>query len=731
MTTAILMASFCQAMASEPTDTTNISKNISLDEIVISATKVGKTTPVAYSEMSKQQLQKLNNGQGIPSLIIQTPSVVMTSDDGLGIGYAGFRIRGTDASRINVTVNGVPMNDSESHTVFWVNMPDFASSVNSIQIQRGAGTSTNGGAAFGATVAMETNKPAMQPDAFYSISAGSFGTMKNTISMSTGLLKNNLAFDARYSNVRSDGFRDRAAVRMQSYFGSATYYGTNTLLKFQAFGSSEKTYQAWNGTPSDSIAAGNRSYNSCGSYWEDGVEKFYKNQTDNYWQYHYHLMLSQQLNDYWNLNATLHYTNGKGYYEDYKANAKYSSYKLSNFVNSNGDTKKKTDLVRRKWLDNDFYGAVISTNYTKGNIHFTYGAAANRYDGDHFGRVIWAKTAEALPQPDYEYYRNNGDKWDYNTYAKATWQFLPFLSVYGDLQYRGIDYKIKGSDDKAGDNLDVSRHWDFFNPKAGITFNKGGNNAYASFSVAHREPTRDNFTEAGVDERPKHETLFDYEAGYNYTNSRFHAGANLYYMNYHDQLVLTGKISEIGETLTSNIDRSYRAGIEIMAGITPTEWFSWNANATFSRNKIKNFTQSVEIYDENWDFVKMEDTDLGTTDISFSPNIIANNSFDFTWKQFNASFTTQYVSRQYLDNSSSKRRSIDPYCVSNLRLGYTITPKFLKELSFDLTINNIFNAKYETSGWVWYAMVGGDYYQEDGLFTQAGTNVMGRMSIRF
>lgn len=722
--------SISQGFATEPVDSLKISKNISLDEIVVSGIKVSKKTPVAYSEMSKDELQRRNDGQGIPTLIMQTPSVIMTSDAGTGVGYSGFRIRGTDANRINITVNGVPVNDSESHTVFWVNMPDFASSVDNIQIQRGAGTSTNGAAAFGATVAMETQKPATQPYANYSFSGGSFGTFKNTVSAGTGLLNDHFVIDARYSNVQSDGFIDRATANMNSYFGSATYYGDNTLVKFQTFGSSEKTYQAWNGVPSNLLDT-DRTYNPCGEYKEDGVKKYYDNQTDNYWQQHYHLMASQRLNNNWNMNLTLHYTNGKGYYEDYKASAKYKSYKLPNFIDAEGNEQKKTDLVRRKWLDNDFYGAVFTTNYQTNKLHFTYGAAVNRYDGDHYGRVMWAKTAAALPKPDYEYYRNRGDKWDYNTYVKAIYNFIPILSGYVDLQYRGIDYTIKGSDDKAGDNVNVDKKWNFFNPKAGLTFTKDSHKAFASFAIANREPNRDNFTEAGPNEQPRHETLYDYEAGYSYTHSLFQLGTNLYYMKYHNQLILTGKISEIGEALTSNIKDSHRMGIELMASVKPLTWLEWRGNATFSRNRIKNFTESIEVFDADWNFLNMQDNYIGTTKIAFSPDIIANSMLDFSWKKFNASFNTQYVSRQYIDNTSSRERSIDPYCVSNLRLGYIFNPRFIKEIGVDITINNIFATQYETNAWVYSAVVGGERYKEDGYFTQAGTNVMARVNFKF
>ena len=356
----------------DPVDSLKISRDLSLDEVVVTATRVAKGTPVAYSEVSRNELTRKNDGQGIPYLISQSPSVIMTSDAGTGIGYSGFRIRGTDANRINITVNGVPVNDSESHTVFWANMSDFASSVDNIQIQRGAGTSTNGAAAFGATVAMQTQKPDLKSYAEYSLSAGSFGTVKNSVKLGTGLLHDHFVFDARYSNVQSDGYIDRATANMHSYFGSSTYYGDNTLVRFLTFGNIEKTYQAWNGVPS-SLLNSDRTYNPCGEYEENGIKKFYNNQTDNYWQQNYHLMASQRLGDLWNMNLTLHYTHGEGYYEDYKADSDFEKYQLPEYINGKGDTIRKSDLVRRKWLDNDFYGVVYSANYRSERLQMRFG----------------------------------------------------------------------------------------------------------------------------------------------------------------------------------------------------------------------------------------------------------------------------------------------------------------------------------------------------------------------
>lgn len=722
-----LLLSGVSVMAQERVDSTSVYE---LNEVVVSAVQARKETPVAFRNVSAAELRANNTGQSLPYLFMQTPSVVVTSDGGNGIGYASMRVRGTDANRINFTVDGVPVNDSESHGVFWVNMPDFASSVENIQIQRGAGTSTNGAAAFGATVSMQTQRPSLKPYLEVVSSAGSFGTFTNTFCGGTGLLWEHFVFDARYSNVQTDGYIERARADMNSYYGSAAYYNGGTMIKFQTFGSSEVTYQAWYGVDSAKLKT-NRRYNSCGAYKENGETKFYDNQTDNYWQHHYHLLATQRLSDRLNLNVTLHYTDGKGYYEDYKAGAKYASYKLDNYVDAKGKIHKKTDLVRRKWLRNDFYGALFRMNYTHDRLQASFGASANNYIGDHFGRVIWVKTSAALPKPNHEYYRNRGEKLDYNVYVKATYRFLPSLSAYADLQYRGIDYQINGSDDKAGDKVRVKKTFSFFNPKAGLSFERNGHHAYASFAVAHREPNRDNFTENGPSAQPAYETLYDYEAGYQYTGRIFRAGLNLYYMDYDNQLILTGKISEIGEKLTSNIKDSYRMGAELSGGVKVASWLDWNGHLTLSSNKIRNFTEYVDTYDANWNDLPQTSKNLGTTDIAFSPNLTFGSTFAFHWRGFSAAFMSSYVGRQYLDNTSSRQRSLDPYFVNDLRIGYTFRPRFMKEIGLDLNIRNLFNEMYETNGWTYSCILDGKRMTDSGYFAQAGTNMMARVTLKF
>lgn len=702
---------------------------LELNEVSVTAVYATKETPVAFQNISAERLKEGNTGQSLPYLLAGSPSLIMTSDGGNGIGYATFRVRGTDANRINFTVDGVPLNDMESHSVFWVNMPDFAASTGNVQIQRGAGTSTNGAGAFGATVSMNTQKPNLKPYAEIQSSAGSYASFSNSFMGGTGLLKDHFIFDFRLSNVQTDGYIDRASVNMSSYFASGSYYHGNTMIRFQTFGSSEKTYQAWNGVDADNLE-NNRTYNSCGAYDENGVTRFYDNQTDNYWQHHYHLIATQRINDDWDVNLTLHYTDGNGYYEDYKEDKDYVDFKLPNYTDASGNISESTDFIRRKWLDNDFYGAILRGNYNHDHWRISFGGAANRYVGDHFGRVMWAKTAESLPQPDYEYYRNRGDKLDYNVYAKAIYNFLPYFDAYADMQYRGIHYTIDGSDDVAGENLHVDVRYPFFNPKAGLHFGKDKHDAYASFSVAHREPNRDNFTESHT-QQPTYETLYDWEAGYSYHNHWMSAGVNLYFMDYDNQLILTGKISDIGEALTSNIKDSYRAGIELSAGCKILPCLQWEGNTTLSRNKILNFTEYVDTYDADWNSLPQTENYLGSTDIAFSPNITANSSFRFHWKDCSAEFLSSYVSRQYLDNTSSLLRSIDPYLVHHLRFGYGFHPKFLKELRLDVCINNLFNEAYETNGWSWSYLLNGERQQECGYFAQAGTNFMVKLGLKF
>ena len=728
-------------------------KTYSINELTVSSTRANNLSAVAYSEVTKEDIQRRNLGQDIPYLLALSPGFITTSDAGTGVGYTGFRIRGTDANRTNITVNGVPLNDAESHGTFFVNMPDFASSLSSVQVQRGVGTSTNGAAAFGASINMQTET--LNPKAYGEISSiyGSFNTNKNTLKLGTGLMSNGFAFDARLSNVTSDGYIDRAWVDMKSYYFSAGYYKNKTILKFLTFGGIEKTYQAWNGVNADSLKSHkvwngtdtvwskpNRTYNELGKYTDNsGNTQYYDNQTDNYRQTHYQLHWIQELNDKLNLNVTTHYTRGKGYYEEYKEARKYNEYGLIPDTIA-GLTQEKTDLVRQKWLENDFYGVTFALNYSDNRLNLTAGGAANRYDGDHYGKVIWVRNATNLDMSK-EWYRNRGVKDDINFYLKANAETFKNLFATVDLQYRYIGYTIKGADDKydsnSGKMIDITQehYYNFFNPKIGLTYKiDDSQDVYASFSISNREPNRNNYTERLVsDPKPKSERLLDYELGYRYASPEFSASANLYYMKYKNQLILTGKVSEIGELLTTNIPNSYRAGIELSAGWKPAKWFHWDANVAISENKIKKFTEEgVDVYDENWNWVDSKDTYIGTTNISYSPDFVANNVFVFNIKGLELALYSNYVSKQYFDNTSSDDRAIDAYFVSNLGAKYTLPVKGLKGIDLQLIINNIFNEKYENNAYSWYSYyLGSERINEKRYFPQAGTNLMGSVTIRF
>lgn len=714
-----------------------------INEITITSLLATDRSAVAYTNIDAEEIAQRNLGQDIPYLLALTPSFVATSDAGAGIGYTGFRIRGTDANRVNVTVNGVPINDAESHGTFFVNMPDFASSISSVQIQRGVGTSTNGAAAFGASINMETGIQHTEPYAEVSGTYGSFNTRKYTVKAGTGILDNKLAFDARVSGINSDGYVDRSSADLKSYFISAGYYGDNTTVKLLTFGGKEKTYLAWYGVDLDLVRLNpvkyKRTYNDLGEYIDDdGNLQHYDNQTDNYQQLHYQLHWQQKFTTALNLNLALHYTDGEGYYEEYRTERKYLEYRLTPVV-ENGITLKKTDLVRQKWLDNDFYGFTFALNYAKPRFNASLGGSANRYDGAHFGKVLWVRNPADDFNPEDDWYRNKGVKDDANVYLKTTAEIVKNLFASIDLQYRYIYYKMEGRDDKYDEVNGVMRDiaqthpFSFFNPKVGLNYRLNDqNDVYASFSIANREPNRNNYTDASENERPESERLYDTEIGYRFHSPRFSAGINVYNMQYKNQLILTGKYSEIGEALTSNIDDSYRRGVELTAGLKISDQLNWNGNLTFSQNKIHGFTEYFEVYDANWDWVETKAVELGTTDISYSPDLIFNSTVSFKHKQFGASLHSSYVGKQYIDNTSSDDRAINAYFVNNLALKYSIPVKNIQGLDFQLLINNIFNAEYESNGFNWDTYVlDGQRYNEKRYFPQAGTNFLTSITVRF
>jgi len=591
-----ILTSFFAIAQEKQKDTTKVNQ---LDEVLVSAVRVTSKTPVSFSNLNKKEIKFRNLGQDIPILMNYLPSVVTTSDAGNGVGYTGIRVRGSDATRVNVTINGIPYNDSESQGTFWVNMPDFASSVESLQLQRGVGSSTNGAGAFGASLNMLTDNYSKDSHGEISSSIGSFNTLKNTIKFSTGLMNDHFEMAGRLSNLKSDGYVDRASSDMKSYFLQGTYIGKTTLIKALAFGGKEKTYQSWYGLDSETLAT-NRTYNFAGMYTDsNGATQFYSNQTDNYKQDHYQLHWNEKVSENWNTNLAFHYTKGKGYYEEYQENQAFSDYGM---LPVSGQTT--TDLIRQKWLDNDFYGTTFSANYKNEKLDVIFGGGYNKYEGTHFGKVIWARFASQSELGDH-YYDNFATKTDGNIFAKANYQISPKISLFGDLQLRNVHYKA----DSPETGL-VNDTFNFFNPKAGLNYTINQKSTlYFSYARANREPNRTDYETGNV----KPEKLNDYELGWRYVTEKVKFNSNIYYMAYKDQLILTGNLDDVGNPIRSNSEKSYRLGLEVDATIAVSEKFFIRPNFTLSSNK--NIDLAVE--GENY----------GTTIITYSPSVIAGNMF--------------------------------------------------------------------------------------------------------
>ena len=704
--------------------------SIMSEAAIITSTRANEKTPVAYQNLNAEEISRKNQGRDIPFLLEQMPGLVTSSDAGAGVGHTSFRIRGTDMNRINITVNGIPLNDAESHGVFFVNMPDFASSVGSLQVQRGVGTSTNGAAAFGASVNLQTAPPPSEAYGLVSNSYGSFNTWRHNIETGTGLINGKWALDARLSKLSSDGFIDRATADLKSLYVSGGYYGKNTIAKLNIFSGKQNTYQAWDGVPSN-ILDTNRTYNGIGKYTDYlGNTKFYENETDNYQQDHYQLQISQRLADRLTGNFALHYTRGVGYYEQFKDNAKFSKYLIEPVAIPGNDSVfiSRSDIIRRKNLDNHFYGFTWSLNYELDKLRLVAGGSGSQYDGFHFGNVIWAEFAQTAGY-DHRWYENTGKKNDLNIYAKAQYQAAQKLSLYADLQLRGINYQLSGIDDNLRD-ITQTHDFLFFNPKAGLFYELNKENSlYLSFAIANREPNRSNYTDANPDkEMPHAETLYDYELGYHFNSDGFAASVNAYYMYYRDQLVLTGAINDVGKGIMTNVPESFRTGIELSGRASLAEKIHASANLTLSRNKIRNFTEFVDDWD-NWG--SQIETPLGSTNLAFSPNATAAAEIGWAFaKGFEASLNGKFVSRQYIDNTSSEDRSLDPYFVSNFRLGWVVEPNFVRGLEFSLNVNNLLNAEYETNAWVYRYYTEGIYGKDDGYFPQAGINFMAGVTVK-
>jgi len=681
------------AYAQQPT-TAQDSIN-TLDEVLVQAVRVNSKTPVTFSNISKEELAPRNLGQDIPVLLNYLPSVVTTTDAGNGIGYTSMRVRGSDASRINVTLNGVPYNDSESHGTFWVNMGDFASSVENIQLQRGVGTSTNGAGAFGASLNLLTDAFQKKSSAELSSSAGSFNSRKHTVKFSTGLMSDHFEIAGRLSNIESDGYIDRASSSLKSYFLQGTYAGKTTLIKALVFGGKEKTYQSWNGLEDPEKLANDRTYNTSGEYTdENGVTRFYDNETDNYQQDHYQLHWNEKLSEAWNTNLALHYTKGRGYYENYRDDADLEEYGLAP-VTIGGDEITSADLITRKWLDNDFYGTTFSANYKKEAVNVTVGGAWNRYEGGHFGEVIWSQYSGNV-RPDDRYYNDDAKKTDFNVFGKVNYQITNSLGIYGDLQYRRVNYKADGV---LADPVDDT--FDFFNPKGGLTFTVNDkNNIYFSYARANREPRRDDYENGAF----KPEKLNDFELGWRFKQGKTAINLNGYYMRYKNQLVATGNLNDVGSPIYTNSGDSYRLGAELDAIVYITDKLLVRPNIAVSTNK------NIDFYFQKNGVLQ----NLGNTNIAFSPNFVAGNAITvIPVKGLQASLLTKLVGEQYMGNIDSEASKLDSYFTNDINVSYEFTTNtFIKSILISGLVNNVFDYKYESNGY---------FYTYDDDFTNPGT----------
>ncbi|MEZ0540596.1 TonB-dependent receptor [Fibrella arboris] len=698
--------------ATEPLTLRLHQSEIVMDEVVVLATRASEKSAIAYTDVTKRDLTKLNLGQDLPLLLNFTPSVVTTSDAGAGVGYTGIRIRGSDATRVNVTLNGIPYNDAESQGTYWVNMPDFASSVNSVQIQRGVGTSTNGAGAFGASVNVQTNSLQKDPYAEVNLSGGSFNTRRATVQAGTGLLSNHFVVDARLSKIASDGYIDRAASDLKSFYVSGGYYNQKSFIRLNVFSGQEKTYQAWNGVPEELLAT-NRTYN----------EFTYPNQTDNYQQDQYQLITSTELSRSWRANVSLFYTKGRGYYEEFKEGDKLSKYGLPNVVIRDSVTSR-SNIVRRRWLDNDFYGTVFSFDYdTKNRLTANIGGGLNKYQGKHFGEVI---SGQFVPNTPYRYYEDDATKTDVNVYAKAFYQFTTQLNAFLDLQVRSVNYSFLGFNSQLK-NVQQQAALTFFNPKAGVTYTVNDRTtAYASVGVGNKEPNRDDYTQSTPGSRPAAERLYDWEAGVKTRTDRVALSLNGYFMDYRNQLVLNGAINDVGAFNRINVPSSYRAGIEAEVTTLLTKALRWSVNGTFSQNKIRNYTQ---FFDSD---AGQEARQFAQTDIAFSPNVIAGSQLVLTAaKGLEIGFLSKYVGQQFLDNTSSNDRKIDAYFVNDLRFIYTLKPTFAKEIAFTLLVNNLFSERYVSNGYTYGYISEGRLDSYNYYYPQATRNVLAGVRVKF
>jgi iron complex outermembrane recepter protein len=686
---------------------------IELLPVEVRAVRANATAPFAKTNISKAQIQRQNLGYDLPFLLNQTPSVVVNSDAGNGVGYTGIRIRGTDATRINVTLNGIPYNDAESQGTFFVDLPDFASSVNSIQIQRGVGTSSNGAGAFGATLNVSTNEVNKKAYAEANNSFGSFNTWKNTLKAGTGLLNNHFVADLRLSRISSDGYIDRAKSNLRSLYFSTAYLSDKTDVRLNVFTGKEKTYQAWNGV-SEADLKTHRTINYAGME-RPGAP--YDNETDNYRQDHYQLFFTQRFTPKLSFNTAVFLTNGKGYYEEYRAAQAYADYGLTAPA-AGVDT---SDVVRQLWLDNHFYGTIFSLQHQSQKTTFILGGAVTRYDGNHFGKVIWAEKGLTSTN---KWYDLDANKNDFNIYGKWQQDLFASLQFFADLQYRKVKYDLDGFRDNP--NLVINNNYNFFNPKFGLSYHKNSWLAYASYSIANKEPNRDDF-EAGHENQPKPERLNDLEIGIESKKGKSTFGANFYYMQYKDQLVLTGKINDVGAYTRTNIDNSYRMGVELQGSSVLNTWLKAGANLSLSKNKIKNFEEYIDDYDNGG----QKRNAYRESDISFSPDVVGAANITLTpVDKLSFDLISKYVGKQYLDNTSNEQRKLNAYYTQDIRAVYSFDYNWLKNVDLTFQVNNVFNKKYEPNGYTFSYYYNNELTTENYYFPMAGTNWMVGVNVR-
>ena len=713
-----------------------------LEAVQVEATRSESAQTSKLLSVGLDPIKRRDFGQDMPVLLDVLPSVVTTSDAGAGVGYTGIRIRGADASRINVTINGIPVNDPESHDVYWVNMPDLAGSVESIYVQNGLGSSTNGAGAFGANINIKTADISQKAYGSIDNSVGSFNTWKSSVRAGTGLIDNKFTMEMRLSRIISDGYVDRASSNLKSFYLSGSYAGENSLLKAIVFSGKERTYQSWYGTPESVINGDADAINSYAdrNYLSDDEREnllnsgrtynyyTYDNEVDNYQQDNYQLHYTKRFEFPLILNIAGHYTKGRGYYEQFREDDDLSAYGLNNVI-LGSDTVSTSDVIRRRWLDNDFVGGVYSLKYNYRDFRFILGGSANSYIGRHFGELIWARFASQSNIYD-QYYDNNARKSEINNYLKVTFNKGNFL-INGDVQYRHVAYNFIGVDDVSGEIVDMEQDvlYDFFNPKLNLVYYIDDSQLLsAGFGIGHREPVRKDFRESTVDNRPNAEVLRDFELGYLIKNRKFDFKATAYYMNYKDQLILTGEINDVGGYTRTNVDNSYRLGLEFQASYKPQRNLKFSGALTLSQNKIPLFTEFIDNYDDP-NYVQAQILHENT-DLAFSPNLVGNVGILYLLGQhFTIDWVTKYVGDQFLDNTSNQNRKIDAFTYSNVAIYYSLEDKLCKEISLGFQCNNIFNASYESNGYTWGYISEGDRISENFYYPQAGRNIMLRLLV--